>query len=269
MKRLVRALACGVMAGELGLVICLLAGVRVPWGVEAAVLFMVAVEAGLLVVAYRRKGRGALDDLVPVTARRLLGHELRVFGSFGLWVARRRHGVPAGAEGFPYARGQAAMMYAFAFVCVVETFGMWALLRDWPVAHRIVLFLDVYTVVMVLGLHAASVTRPHVLAADALRVRRGAHVDLWIPLERIAAVRRENRFTHTAADGELNLEVASQTSLTLELDASVRHFGFLGRPAEVRLVRLHAEEPDRLARALEERLTRVRTVPSPVPDLPG
>lgn len=206
--------------------------------------------------------RGAPDGL-----RRMLGHEARVFASFGMWVTRRRHGVPAGASAFPYARGQAVMMYAFAFVCVVETFGMWALLRDYPVLHEVTLALDVYTVVMVLGLHAAAVTRPHVVTSDALRVRRGAQVDLRIPVERIAEVRRENRFTHTPREGELNLDVGAQTSLTVELTEPVRHFTLLGRPKEIRVVRLHAEDPDRLARALD-RVRQERTRPAPALDRP-
>ncbi|WP_306320876.1 MULTISPECIES: hypothetical protein [unclassified Streptomyces] len=199
--------------------------------------------------------------------RRVAGHEARVFVSLLRWVARRRHGVPAGAEAFAYARGQAVMMYSFAFVCVVESFGMWALLRHWPTLHHIVLFLDVYTVLMVLGLHAASVTRPHVVTDDALRVRRAAHIDVRIPLERIAAVRRENRYTHTPCEGELNLDIGSQTSITVELTAPVRHFTFLGRPKDIHLVRLHAEDPDALVRALH--LTRARTAPSPSPGRPG
>ncbi|MFI7386691.1 hypothetical protein [Streptomyces sp. NPDC049813] len=264
-----RGLTCAVVAAELGFLVCLLAGARVPAFAEAVVVGVVAVEALLLAVAYRRGGRAALRDVLPPGARRLVGHELRVFGSLGLWVARRRHGVPAGAEAFPYARGQAVMMYAFAFVCVVETFGMWALLREWPAAHRVVLVLDVYTVGMVLGLHAAAVTRPHVLTGEAVRVRRGAWTDLRIPLERVAAVRRENRYTHTRADGELHLDVASQTSVTLELAPPVRYLSLLGRPVEVHTVRLHAEEPERLARALQERLTQGRTGPSPALDRPA
>ncbi|MFJ4712033.1 hypothetical protein [Streptomyces sp. NPDC088785] len=201
--------------------------------------------------------------------RRIAGHELRVLVSVGLWAARRRHGVPAGARGFPYARGQAVMMYAFLFVCVVESCGMWVLLRGMPVLHTVVTVLDGYTVVMVLGLHAACVTRPHVLTADALRVRRGAQVDLRVPVEAIARVRRENRFTHPAADGELDLPIGSQTTVTLELDPPVRHVGFFGRPREVRVVRLHAEDGDGLHRALTGALTRERTAPSPVPDPPA
>jgi hypothetical protein len=201
------------------------------------------------------------------TLRRLLGHELRVYASYGMWATRRRHGVPAGASGFGYARGQAVMLYALTFVCVVETVGVSVLLRDYPVVHRVMLVLDVYTVVMVLGLHAASVTRPHVLTPEVLRVRRGAQVDLRIPVERIAAVRRENRFTHTPVDGELNLDIASQTSITLELTEPVRHLTLLGGAKEVGLVRLHAEDPDALAAALT-RAMRERTPPGPALDRP-
>ncbi|MHC5263404.1 hypothetical protein ACYSUO_36455 [Streptomyces sp. UC4497] len=178
-----------------------------------------------------------------------------MFVSLVRWVARRRHGVPVGASVFPYARGQAVMMYGVTFVCVVESVGMWALLRDWPTLHHVVLVLDVYTVLMVLGLHAASVTRPHVVTDDAIRVRRAAHVDLRIPLERIAAVRHENKYTHTPREGELNLDVGAQTSVTIELASPVQHFTFFGRPQDIRLVRLHAEDPERLARLLEQRLT--------------
>ncbi len=44
--------------------------------------------------------------------------------------------------------------------------------------HWVVLVLDVYTIEFVIGLHAASVVRPHVLNSRSLRVRHAAHVDL-------------------------------------------------------------------------------------------
>ncbi|MFJ2826423.1 hypothetical protein ACIPC1_02225 [Streptomyces sp. NPDC087263] len=196
--------------------------------------------------------------------RRLLAHELRLLAGLGRWVARRPpHGVGEG-RGFGYARGQAAMMFGLAFVCVVETVGMSVLLRDWPRVERVVLVLDVYTVVFLIGLYAACVSRPHVLDSGALRVRNGAHVDLRIPLEDITSVRREVRFTHEREDGELNLPVGAQTEVTLELAIPVRHFTFLGREQAVHLVRLHADDPDELVR----RLTQARTVPSPLPGRP-
>ncbi|MEU0583683.1 hypothetical protein [Streptomyces sp. NPDC006132] len=184
-------------------------------------------------------------------ARLLVRHEVRVLVSLVLWVARRTHGAQPG-RAFGYARGQGAVMAGFAFVCVVETVAMSVLLRDFPTAHAVFLFLDVYGVVVVVGLHASSVVRPHVLDLEdgSLRIRRYVHVDLRVPLERIASVRRELRMTHEPADGELNVEVGSRTSVTLELTEPVTHVTFFGRRREVRVVRFHADDADGLVRAL-------------------
>ncbi|MFH8441431.1 hypothetical protein ACH4D3_09395 [Streptomyces sp. NPDC018026] len=183
----------------------------------------------------------------------LVRHELRLWASLWLWAARRAHGVVPGGAVFGYARGQGVMMAGFGFVCVVESVMMSVLLRDWPAVHHVMLVLNVYTVVMVVGLHAASVVRPHVLdpGAGVLRIRRALHVDLRIPLERITSVRRELRTTHEPADGELALAVGSQTSVTVELAEPVAHVSFFGRRREVRVVRCHADDPGALVRAVE------------------
>ncbi|MFI8965076.1 hypothetical protein ACIGO8_23530 [Streptomyces sp. NPDC053493] len=286
--RLSTWLACALVTAELVLAVCLVAGVRIPpavlAGAEAAVSLLLLAH-GVACLRLRRRGlsrREAVRALVPEPALRLVRHELRLLAGLGRWVARRPHGVDApGTEAFAHARDQAALMYGFAFVCCVETVGMSYLLADWPVAHAVVLVLDVYTVLFVLGLHAASVTRPHVLTADALRVRRAAHVDVRIPLDRIAAVRHESLFTHEEKAGELNLAVGSQTSLTLELTEPVDAPRLLGAPRPVRTVRLHADDSKALHRALSTALnrapnrpaaqavTRERTAPSPVPDPPA
>ncbi|MFI1757090.1 hypothetical protein [Streptomyces sp. NPDC020571] len=184
----------------------------------------------------------------------LIRHELRLLASLWLWTVRRTHGAVAGGSVFGYARGQGAMMFGFAFVCVVESVMMSVLLRGRPAVHHVVLVLDVYTVLFVVGLHAASVVRPHVLdpAAGTLRIRRAVHVDVRIPLERIASVRRELRTTHAPADGELDLAVGSQTSVTVELAEPVAHVSFFGRRREVRVVRCHADDPGALVRAVEQ-----------------
>ncbi|MEV7191431.1 hypothetical protein AB0N81_06435 [Streptomyces sp. NPDC093510] len=186
---------------------------------------------------------------------RILGHELRVLASLVLWVARRRHGVreAAGERAFGHAKDQAATLYALTFICAVEAFGMSVLLRDWATVHAVVLVVHVYSVVLLIGVHAASVTHPHVLSPDALRVRQGAHRDLRIPLALVGAVRLERRFTHEVADGVLDVPVASTTSLTLELTGPVTDVGFLGRRREVTTIRLHADDPKHLFTALTER----------------
>ncbi|MFI6032864.1 hypothetical protein ACIBBD_01530 [Streptomyces sp. NPDC051315] len=197
-------------------------------------------------------------------ARALVRHQVRLLASLLLWALRRRHGVGDG-RAFGYARGQGAVMAGFVTVCLIETFTMSVLLRDWPAAHAVVLALDVCTVVSLTGLHAAWTVRPHVLAGDALRVRHAAHVDLRIPLDRIAAVRHEVRTTHERAEGELNVPVGSQTSVTLELSAPVTHVGLLGRRREVDVVRLQADD----ARSLVHALTQARRAPPSPPDRPA
>ncbi|MDX2599000.1 hypothetical protein PV379_22740 [Streptomyces caniscabiei] len=202
-------------------------------------------------------------------ARSLVRHELVLLASLVRWVARRPHGVgEEGARVYGYARGQGAMMFGFGFVCVVETVTMSVLLRDFPLVHSVFLFLDLYTVLIVAGLHAASVTRPHVLTGTTLRLRRFATVDLRVPLSAISSIRRELRTTHEKGDGELNMEVGSQTTVTMELAEPVAYLTFFGRRREVRLVRFHADESDQLVREMRE-FTPERSAPSPLPARPA
>lgn len=153
------------------------------------------------------------------------------------------------------------MMYGLTFVCVAETVALSFLLARWPVVHALLLVVDVYTVLFVLGMHAATVTRPHVLTGGVLRIRQAARVDIRVPVTRIASVRRESLFTHTKKDGELNLPIGSQTSLTLELTEPVDAPGLLGAPRLVRVIRLHADDPKSLCDAV----TWARTTHAPAP----
>ncbi|MEU9999848.1 hypothetical protein [Streptomyces sp. NPDC050848] len=256
--RVMRGLAYAFFPAEIVLLVLLVAGVRIPPAALAAAeltgLALFLTGTVVFVRLRRREGsaRQALGELVPEPVLRLVGHELRLMASLALWCGRWRVGVRPDDQVFPHARDQGALMYGFAFVCLVETVGMSYLLGDWPVVHAIVLVLDVYTVLFVLGLHAASVVRPHLLTADALRLRQGAHVDVLVPLDRIASVRHELVFTHEKTEGELNLAVGSQTSLTIELTEPVNAPRFLGAPRPVRIVRCHADD----ARALYRALTR-------------
>ncbi|MEU4272807.1 hypothetical protein [Streptomyces sp. NPDC026092] len=255
--RLMRAVAYVFLPAEVVLLVLLVSGVRTPPAALAAAeltgLVLFVVGAAVFVRLWRREGsaRRALGELVPEPVLRIIGHELRLMASLALWVGRRRVGVRAGDQAFGHARDQAALMYGFAFVCLVETVGMSYLLADWPVVHAIVLVLDVYTVLFVLGLHGASAVRPHVLTADTLHLRQAAHVDLRIPLDRIASVRHELVFTHEKKkEGELNLAVASQTSLTIELTEPYDAPKFFGGTRPVRIVRCHADDARALYRAL-------------------
>ncbi|MEW2180608.1 hypothetical protein AB0890_30330 [Streptomyces sp. NPDC005406] len=279
-----RVVAAAVLPAELAVGVCLMAGVRIPVavvaGAEGAVLLAVVLETVVLGGLWREGRRagagrraaavGALRTVAPVAVRRLVVHELRALHSLGLWLVRRRHGVPEGALSVPYTGPQTAMMYGLVFVSVVETV-MLALLIPWPVVHRILLVLDVYGVLLVLALHAACVCRPHVVGADgSLRVRYGALFDLLVPAASVAAVRVERRFPQGRlvehdSDGVLDLAVGGQTTVTVELSAPLGFVRPLGGRGQAVAVRFHADDP----RAVVAALTRARTAPSTIPDPPG
>ncbi|WP_329297315.1 hypothetical protein OG410_01155 [Streptomyces sp. NBC_00659] len=256
---------------QLVLAVCLIGGVPIPdavlLGGKLLLLVLLGTEAHVW-LRLRRHGlsrREALAQLVPELVLRFVAHELRIMASLVRWATRRRHGVNGADAVFSHGRDQAITMYGLVFACVVETVALSYLLTDWPVVHAFFLFVDVYTVLFVLGVHAASVTRPHVLADGALRVRQAAHVDIHVPLDQIASIRRETRFTHEKKDDELNLPIGSQTSITLSLTEPVNAPKFLGAPRLVNVIRLHADAP----KALHDAVTRARTAPTPVPGTPA
>ncbi|MFJ7154563.1 hypothetical protein ACIQUQ_06465 [Streptomyces sp. NPDC101118] len=185
---------------------------------------------------------------IPVWLQRLLVHELRSTRSLFLWAARRRHGVREGDLAVPYTSPQTAMTYGFLFVSVVETVAL-ALLIPWPAVHRALLVLDVYGVVLVLAMHAACVTRPHLVRPDgSLRVRYGALFDLEVPADAIASVRvdrryPEGRLVREDGEGVLDLIVGSQTTVTLELTRALPVVRPLGARTEARTLRFHADDP--------------------------
>ncbi|MFF3547311.1 hypothetical protein ACFYXD_36420 [Streptomyces platensis] len=192
--------------------------------------------------------------------RRMAAHEGRWLMSLGWWVARRRIGVAPGERALGYAGAQAAIVYGLTFVCVVETVGIGVLLAGKAVVHEVMLFVDVYTVLTVLGFQAAAVTRPHVLGAKELRLRDGARREIRIPLERIASVRHDLRFVREQREdgggkdggGVAELTVAGQTSVTVELSEPVVAVRLLGRRETVRTVRFHADEARAAVTAVRE-----------------
>ncbi|MEU0097559.1 hypothetical protein [Streptomyces sp. NPDC006267] len=293
--RVARGAVWAVLPAEVVLLVCLVAGVRVPGavllGAEALVLGVFALDAYVvwpLYAARRRAGDGrreaglsAVRGLVPVAVRRLVVHEFRALHSLGLWVLRRRHRMPEGARAFSYTEPQTGIMYAFLFVSVLETVVL-ALVIPWPLVHAILLVVDGYGIVIVLALHAACVTRPHLVEADgSLRLRYGALFGLRVPGALIAAARVERRFpdgglVRVDEDGMLDLAVGSQTTVTVELTEPVEFVRPLGRRGSARTLRFHADDP----RAAVAALTAPgraspsppgpeRTAPPSMPGLPG
>ncbi|MFJ2033029.1 hypothetical protein [Streptosporangium sp. NPDC087985] len=267
MRRGVRGVAYAVLPAEVALVLCLLAGVSVPMPVivaaEAAVTVLVCVEALLLAGAFRRHRSGgltvagaagaALRDLVPEPVLRLMAHEARAAASIGYLVTGRRNGVRGDAVAIGYAREQTPMMIALLVVCVIEVVVL-AIVLPWPVVHAVVLVLGVYTVVMVLSVTAAGVTRPHVVGPAELRLRWCALFDLRVPVPLIESVRVDRRYSHErllqVTGSELSLAVSSQTNLVVELAEPVTAVRPLGATVTARRLRVYADDPDAAVAAI-------------------
>ncbi|MFD3556516.1 hypothetical protein ACFWWA_31085 [Streptomyces goshikiensis] len=202
--------------------------------------------------------RAAVRRVVPGPVRRLLEHEVRAAGALGRWALRRPpHGVGAGDLAAGYTGPQTAMMYGLVFVSVIETVAL-AVLIPWPAVHRVLLVLDVYGVLFVLAMHAACVTRPHVVRADgSLRIRYGVLFDLTVPADAVASVRVDRRYPEgrlvaLSEDGVLDLIVGSQTTVTVELTRLLSFTRPLGARARARTLRFHADDPRALVAALRQ-----------------
>lgn len=269
--RAARMAVTTVVPAELALVVCAAAGVRPPeWALaaaEALVLGVFLLEAWVLRGLYaagRARGTGrreawwaAVRAVVPVQVRRLVRHELRATASLGWWVVRGKHGVRPGDLAAGYTGPQTAVMYAMLFVSVIETVAL-SFLIPWPAVHRVVLVLDVYGILLVLALHAACVTRPHVVRADgSLRIRYGALFDLAVPPDAVASVRVDRRYPEgrlvtVSEDGVLDLIVGGQTTVTVELNRPLGFTRPLGARGEARTIRFHADDPRALVSALRQ-----------------
>ncbi|MFI6629919.1 hypothetical protein ACIBI7_13725 [Nonomuraea fuscirosea] len=194
-------------------------------------------------------------------ALRIVGFELKGLAAIGLWIVRRRHGVPAGATVATYSKEQTFMMTLMAFAMAVETVVLDLLLVSLGVPAWLrytVLIADVYGLLFVAVLVAACVTRPHVLTAGELRIRYGAYFDVRVPRELIASVRGGRAYGAghmvTVEGGRVSVAVSAQTNVTVELTEPIAVVRPLGRRAEVTSIRFFADSPEPLLTALRAEL---------------
>ncbi|MET7423420.1 hypothetical protein [Dactylosporangium sp. NPDC005555] len=279
MLRTARAALFAAVPAELLLVVLLVAGVRPPAPLVAAVEILVVAVLLLELVTVlglytreRRSGssrraavRAAWETLVPVQVRRIMGFDAKGMMSLLLWLARRRHGVPPGAVPVPYFGAQAPALVVFVGAMVVELVVVEIVLRSLgaPLAVRAVLLaLDGYSILLALAIIASCVTRPHVISDAEVRIRSGAFFDLRIPRSQIAAVRRIRAYDEKGTvrvDGDtVTIAVSSQANLRLELTSPVTAVRPLGATCEVGTVRCFADDPERFLDAFERQAARPR-----------
>lgn len=264
MLRIARAVLFAMVPAELLVVVLLVSGVPLPGpvvlvaeGAVAAALVLEVVVGYRLFRAARRGGdhrraavRAAYGQLVPAQVRRIMGFDLKGMVSLALWVARRRHGVPPDATAVSYSRAQTPTLMLFLFGMILELVAVEVLLRAIGASvglRTVILVIDAYSILIVLAVIAACITRPHVVSATEVRVRYGAFFDLRIPGDQIASVRQVRNYNENGAikveDDRLAVAVSSSTNLILELTEPITAVRPLGRHAEVRTIRLFADEP--------------------------
>ncbi|TYB57588.1 hypothetical protein FXF51_39510 [Nonomuraea sp. PA05] len=262
---------CAVAALDLLVAVLIVSGrlTPMPAGLVAAALIAPLSTVGYLHVyrlfrAAREAGaapwdalRTVADALVPLQVRMLMRAERRNLASFALWVSRRQDGVPPGGIAVAYARNQRPLLLMLLFAVVVQ-----AVALEWMLAvsdaeaglRAIVMAADVYQLLFVLALGAASATRPHVVTADELRVRYGAYFDLRVPRELIASVKASRNYDARraieVADGRLTLGVDAQTNLIVHLTEPIAITRPLGRRAHVTTIRFYADDPASALRVL-------------------
>jgi hypothetical protein len=272
MPKIARAALLVIVPAEVTLAVLLVSGVTlrrpVVVAAELVVLTVVLLEALVLWPRYRALRhdgarrrtalRGAYEQMVPEKVRRIMGFEAKGMVSLVLWVGRRRHGVPPGAVTLSYHREQTGLMFGFLFACVIELVAVEILLRslDAPAGLRwVVLALDAYGILIALTAIAGSITRPHVVTADELRVRSGVFFDLRIPRRLVAGVQLRRSYNETGmitTDGDrMVLAANSQTNLIVELAETIVAVRPLGRREHVRVLRFFADDPSAAVEALQ------------------
>ena len=250
-------LATGVIGPATALALFL--AVEIPLG---------ALAVGDYVRRYRHHRAGAhtrRDALRALAAAdpflRMMATEARTFASLGRWIARRPD-VPAGAVAIGYSRGTLGIPVALSVAAGIELVAV-HLLIPWPAVRLVLDLLGVYALLMILGLLAGRIVRPHLIVGPELVLRSGPHVCARVPLSDVTEVRRDRRLSPTspAVDTDGNRDILALpgpdgTSLTVVLarpvDAAVPVMPW-GRPEprEVSEVRLHVDD-DVAARLLRE-----------------
>ena len=251
-------------------------------GPATALALFLAVEIPLFALAvgdyvrrYRHHRAGAhnrRDALRALAAAdpflRMMAAEARTFASLGRWIARRPD-VPAGAVAIGYSRGTLGIPVALSVAAGIELVAV-HLLIPWPAVRLVLDLLGVYALLMILGLLAGRIVRPHLIVGGELVLRSGPHVCARVPLDAIARVRLDRHLGSGGAEvidddnnddnnAVLSLAGPDGTSVSLDLTRAVAASvpSYPWSAPELRQlcsIRLHVDDPDSAVALIRARL---------------
>jgi hypothetical protein len=191
-----------------------------------------------------------------------LRFEARNLASVWLLIRGKRDGVGTAAP-VPYAGADKSMIFVFLGVFVVETALLW-LLDFGLVIDLVLLVLGLYSALLVFGLHASAVTRPHVISPTEVRIRAGARLDVRIPRDNVVRLRHRREAhppgqTKTFQDNALLcFNGAYETNLVVELASPITVTTMFGNHHTVDVIKCHADDPRAAVRAYEQQAAEGR-----------
>ena len=189
-------------------------------------------------------------------SRRAVEFEIAGWRSLGRWVLRRPDVAP-GDTPFAYHGPMLAPMVVMTLLSVLEIVAV-DLLLPWQWLRPALLVLGIWGTVLMLGILAGVLVHPHAVGPAGLRVRHGAGLDVRIPWDAIAAVRRARR----GGDGQgmqldgavLHVVVSGQTTVEVVLRRPVAVTLPGRRTVDIGELRFHADDPAALVAATRARV---------------
>jgi hypothetical protein len=239
-------------------------------GIEVLLLATAAGEVVLVVRRYRRGRAAGLDlwaaleeglaVLLPRKAARVAVLEPRLWVCLLRWISRRT-GTSDREFGYHKRSQMGLILVMLAFTTPVELLVV-ELLAPWAWLRISLLVLGLYALLWMFGLYASLVTLPHRLEENGLRLRYGALAEGFVPFSEIAAVERAQRRAPGPGDGlqtdpeegEIYLATGGKTDLTLRLRSPQTAKGLFRSVGPASTIHLAADEPERLASKLRERI---------------
>jgi hypothetical protein len=185
--------------------------------------------------------------------QRYLRNEARTIACIGKLVRGRRDIAPGGT-GIGYVKALMPMLIVFSVVTLIEA-ALFTLVDFGFVFHLVLLVLELYSVLLMLGYLAAMVVRPHTVGPRELRVRNGAFLDVAVPLAQVQAVHRRRRNHNdrhliTLADGEFRLVLNAETNVEIELREPITVTRPLGKTGTASVLKFYADDPDAAVAAI-------------------
>jgi len=224
---------------------------------------------GFIIVGVRRTRRAlnasGIELDVPERIRLVLGGssmqsriadvvatETSVF-YYALASWRRTPFVPVNAQAFFYHKknGYAALLYTLFMVSMIEMVAIDFLVRlHHPTAANVMLAIDLFAGVWILGLARAVQQRPILLSATELHVRNGLQWRLDIPRQAIASIHfGRQRQLPNRAPGYLRAALG-QPNVMIELRESMRARGPYGIERMVQRVGLVLDDAKAFEKAM-------------------